>query len=455
MTAPRYRYEPHAAADIAPDVLQVFGVGMRIAHHPARDLWALVETGAGRLIEQPAPAGSLHACQQTADLWRSATLGDALQYWPADDKARQTFVENYPIPAMVAGPGRVAQRAETEDSNNAYFRNLQRAMQRSGLPFHRFSGPNSTISWQTGNDGVWSTVFQRFDKAGDLNSLLLWAEDGYAIRAETGGWLRPNGATQGGARQPTLEEILSRPPRAGDLSDAFVSLLLARPVAADWLRELAPHVFDSMQVTRFTDGRSGRGPHGFGRLGIEHYTQRATYQSPRTYITTDCVPEPWSSAQMSQYDDMPTLAWLHRPTVAWFEKSDAQAARVASLQQALQGALDGPLRGQPPARIMFDTGLGDAGMARMSTVRQAVKAVLPAFDLQDPGTGYNLSSRLGDCGAASAFAGVGLASLAAWETGASAMVINARRDDGATVVVVGPTNAEYRAQFKKRPYEHA
>jgi hypothetical protein len=34
------------------------------------------------------------------------------------------------------------------------------------------------------------------------------------------------------------------------------------------------------------------------------------------------------------------------------------------------------------------------------------------------------------------------------------MVINARRDDGATVLVVQPNNAAYRAQFKKRPYEH-
>ncbi|APW35843.1 hypothetical protein RD110_00280 [Rhodoferax koreense] len=455
MTAQRYRYEPSAAPDILPVALQVFGVGMRIAHHPARDLWALVEAGGGRLIEQPAPPGSLRACQDEAALWRRTTLGDVLRYWPAGDGPRKTFVENYPVPAVLVGPTRWAQAAASAAVNRAYFENLVWSMQSSGLPFHRLSGERSTVSWETGNDNLWTAIFQRFDKAGDLNSLLLWAEDGYAMRAQTGGWQAPPSGAAGAGQPETLQAILSRDRRASDLSDAFVSLLLGRHAAAEWLRELAPHVVDSVEVTQFPDGRSGRGKHGFGGLGRYNDVGHTTYRSPRTYTRTPHVPEPWSQAQMAQYDETPTLAWVYRPAEASYSKVEPQAQRVAALQQALQSALDGPLQGQPPARIMFDPGVGETSQERMLVLRQAVRAVLPAFALHDPRAGYHLGERLGDCGAASAFAGIGLASLAAWETGASAIVINARRDDGATVLVVQPNNPAYRAHFRKRPYEHA
>lgn len=455
MTAGRYRYEPSAAPDIVPAALQVLGVGMRIADHPARDLWALVEAGAGRLIEQPAPAGSLRNSQDAAALWRGTALSDVLRYWPASGAPRQTFVENYPIPASLVGPTRSAQTQPAASVNRAYFDSLAWAMRSNGLPFHKLSDERSTVNWQTGSDDFWTAFFERFDKAGDLNSLLLWAEDGYAMRVETGGWEPPPDGAAGAGRRETLPSILSRDRRANDLADAFVGLLLGRTAAAEWLRELAPHVIDSMQVTRFEDGRSARGPHGFGHLGRDSQVGQFVYRPPSTYIRTPFVPEPWSPVQMAQYDEMPVLAWVCRPKEAKYDKAGSPAQRAAALQQAVQAAFDGPLQGQPPVRIMFDTGVGEDGRERMRVLRQAVKAVLPAFELHNPLTGYHLGERLGDCGAASAFAGVGLASLAAWETGASAMVINARRDDGATVLVVQPTNPAYRARFKKRPYEHA
>jgi hypothetical protein len=160
---------------------------------------------------------------------------------------------------------------------------------------------------------------------------------------------------------------------------------------------------------------------------------------------------------MAQYDNMPALAWLCRPHVVSCVDDNkvllSTAERSARWQAALQAAVKESLDGKTPARIFYDTGSDAATSERSALFRQAVAAVLPGFKLHEAKAGYDLTARLGDTGAASAFAGVGLASLAAWEAGGTALVVNLRRDDGATILPVRSANDDYRKQFKKRPYE--
>jgi hypothetical protein len=215
-------------------------------------------------------------------------------------------------------------------------------------------------------------------------------------------------------------------------------------------------VRDSAVVTRDENGRTSRSPHGRGEMIDEVFVGTQAFRLSAPYKVTADVPRPWSRPQMAQYDALPVLAWVYRPNVASFlDAAKAlvpEAERVASLQAALRTAVDVSMGGLPPVRIFHDSG-SDAGAASRARVFfQALRGVLPNFDLFDVKAGYDLAQRFGDTGVASAVVGVSLATLAAWETGATALVVNLRRDDGATVLAVRPANDTYREQFKKRPY---
>lgn len=159
---------------------------------------------------------------------------------------------------------------------------------------------------------------------------------------------------------------------------------------------------------------------------------------------------------MAQYDSMPTLARVCRPQVVRYLDANKTllplAERIRLLQAALQAAVKEHLDGKTPTRIFHDAGTDDAAHARTALFRQALSAALPEFaKLQhDAKVGYDLTQRLGDTGAASAFTGVALASLAAWETGGTALIVNLRRDDGATVLAIRASDDGYRKQFSKR-----
>ena len=440
--APRQRCEPARAEDVRSDVLQVFGAGLIVEGHAPYMLWRDVEAAAGQRIAAPKRAGTLDNALARARLFRAEALRATLQHWSADGRAVQSFVENYPLPAQFVFPGYGDGMKDPQAWMKRRAVRMQQVLQLdAGMGFHAFeAGPAMRL--QTINDLLWTTIFERFDGAGDLSSLLVYAEEGHAVRSELG-WTEDAGED--------LRDVLARDRRGTDRSDTFAPLLLGRPEAAQWLRELAPHVVDSVDVVTHANGLRSRSAHGFGHLGRDHHTGRVTYRAPARAARTPYVPEPWSEAQIAQYNAMPMLAGVHRPMMATWEDPRAADA-VKALAAALAAAIDGPLQGVPPLRVFYDLGaLGDEA-ARRVLLLQSLQAAMPAFDLLDVRHGYSLVDRLGDTGAAGAFAGVGLASLAAWETGDAALVVLLRRTQGATVLAVSPADAAYRQRFKKMPY---
>ncbi|MDB5826972.1 MAG: hypothetical protein JWQ73_1192 [Variovorax sp.] len=451
--AQRTRYVPPSAADVVFRSLKVAGVGLAVEQTPAYALWTQVEAAGGARLAFPPPVGSLDACRRRADLFRALALGDAMTHWSVDGLRQESFVESYAIPFQAAIP--THQHRPFAEWSAPYMQRVQNALHNeASLPFHEISEQHAVLGAKTLSDTSWLSVFKRFDIAPDLNSMLLLAEDGYAMRAETGGWEN--------ARKEPLASILSRDKVRGDLSEVFASLLLLRPSAAEWLREWSLHVSDRSDITTHADGRRSRSPHGPGKFQARAFDRSAGpagayFGADRRFEATAHVPAPWSNVQMAQYDNMPALAWLCRPHVVSCVDDNkvllSTAERSARWQAALQAAVKESLDGKTPARIFYDTGSDAAASERSALFRQAVAAVLPGFKLHEPKAGYDLTARLGDTGAASAFAGVGLASLAAWEAGGTALVVNLRRDDGATILPVRSANDDYRKQFKKRPYE--
>jgi hypothetical protein len=364
-------------------------------------------------------------------------------------------LENYPLPTKMAlPPSTQTDRAALAEWSTTY----QSSERTGGVPWQLQNGPagmafhqlgfKTRPSFEVAGVDLWRSACNAFDTQGDLNSLLVWAEDGYAVRAELGGWENPKGL-----RSESLEDILARPKRPGQLRDIFSGLLLTRPEAAEWLREWSLHVRDASQESRFPNGVVGRGPHGFGGLHTEAYDGGMNYRVSRgDFKPTPNVPSPWSRAQYEQYAQMPTLALLLKPSVASFGADMSEDQRAQALEAALKSTLEDSLLERPLKRVFYSAASDRDDTAAALLARSMAKAA-PQSGLLDPGRGFRLEQCLGgELGAASMNAAIGLASIAVWETNEPALVVNLRDPRGALVFGLLPPSAEQRARTSARPY---
>ena len=446
----RNRYQPAAASPTK--FLHVSGVGLRVDHVPAGPLWDRERRMASPDEEAPNPPRTLDECLTQARLFRSAALRAALTHRPKNGE-RGRFVEGYPIPTTVALPPSKQMDAA---ALSQWIRTYQSDASQSGLPWQLHDGPagmafhdlqfKASPRFETAGIDLWRSAFNAFDTQGDLNSLLVWAEDGYAARSDLGGWENPKG--QG---SELLEDILARRKRAGQLRDTFSGLLLTHPDAAEWLREWSLHVVDASEESQFPNGVVGRGRHGFGSLRTQAYDGSVTYRTSLSAFTpTANVPALWSRPQYEQYAQMPTLALLLRPEFARFGDGMSLDQKAEALEAALTVLLEGPLRKQPPTRLFYSAASDGDDIALLA---RCVAKLAPQSGLMKPGVGFRLEQCLGgELGAASMNAAIGLASIAVWESGEPALAINLRDPRGALVFALFPPSAEYRKSMNARPY---
>ncbi|SIR78117.1 DUF2875 family protein [Pseudacidovorax sp. RU35E] len=370
-----------------------------------------------------------------------------MTYRPAKGE-RGRFVENYPVPMTMAVPLAPRRTGDALEAWAREYRNELKWQLRNGpaaMAFHDLAP--RLMNLERGGAVAFHDALQAFDREGDLNSLILWAEDGYAVRAVHGGWEPP-------ASQPaeSLESILSRPKRPGQLRDSFSAILFKRPEAAEWLREWSLHVADRSDVSTFANGVTARGAHGYGGLHQRVYDDGAYFDAPPNgFIPTPNVPVPWSRPQYEQYSAMPTLALMLRPEFAFFQP-DMSADRLAELLEGALGKVLGTpaLRTRPPTRIFYSA---PADVSRPALLARSLARVAPQAGLMNASTAFGLEQCLGgDLGAASMNAGLALGAIAVWESAEPALVVNLRDPGGAVVCGLWPVADDYRKTLNPRPY---
>lgn len=441
----RFRYEP--AAPSAFGLLHIAGVGLRVDHVPAGALWERVQRQGPPDEEAPEPPQTLDRCNHEAGLFRSAALRAALTHRTANDQ-RGRFVENYPLPMLLSLPTMFGKpEAERIAWRRAYRAEVQWQLNDgpAAMAFHRLNP--GAVNTEQGGAVSFQALAQAFDTQGDLNSMLLWAEDGYAARARQGGWEPPAG-------QPaeTLEDILSRPKRPGQLRDVFSAVLFKRPEAAEWLREWSLHVIDKSDAQNFSNGVAARGPYGYGGLNRTVWEPPAYFDAPQSgFRPTPNVPEPWSRPQYEQYSQMPTLALMVPPDIAYFKEGMSTEQRAAALEAALVKVLQTPaLRQRGPRRLFYSATADGDGAALLA---RGLARAAPQAGLLQPGAAFRLEQCLGgDLGAGTMGAALGLATIAVWETREPALVVNLRDSGGAVVCGLLPVNEDYRKRIHPRPY---
>ncbi|MET1079779.1 MAG: DUF2875 family protein [Pseudomonas sp.] len=428
----------------AIDSLELVGVGVAVEtwrnhpDYPKANLWQAVQNSHGRYIV------TQEAQQYPKNLpeWQMMAAKRNLD---AIDAAVREFMDRYPLPISVVAPS----FGEAEVGEAREFRRKANA---GGVVVTKVSGKYTDtgsfreLLTQSGRvvdsylhdepDLLWQRLFATVEQQTDLPALAVHAKDSAMHRALS--FIRSD--------PPRYEKLAAeqvyRPKQADVISDSYAMLVLAQRARVERLRPFAPFVKDTMVVKN----RGGR----FSRNWSEFAGWKKAPPTP--YVPTRYLAVPWTPFQIEQFDRLEHQGTLHRPQVVSYLDADGKpvdaAQRTARLQRALRAALE-PLDGKLPERVFYDygSGWGDRdGKARFAPLVQAVQAVDAGFDLVDSRHGFDLAQILGDTGAASAFVGVALASMAGKQSGGATLVANLRRNDGATLLLVTPPSAEQIAR---------
>jgi hypothetical protein len=445
--------QTHTSSTFPPiDALDLVGVGVAVEtwrnhpSYPKNNLWQAVQDSNGSYIISQDPKQypkTLPEWQMMAAKRNSDTIEAAV--WE--------FMDRYPLPVSVVAPS----FGEPEAGEA---RELSRKSNAVSIVATKVTGkytePGSfrgllTQSGQVVNsylndepDALWQTLFSTFERNADVPAIGVAAKDSAMHRALS--FIRSD--------PPRYEKLAAeqayRPKQARVISDSFAMLVLAQRSRVERLRPFAPFVSDTMVVKN----RSGR----FSRNWSEFAGWKQNPPTP--FVPTPFLAKPWTPFQVEQFDHLEHLGTVYRPQVVSYldgaGKPVKAAEKVARMETALRAAL-APLGGKLPVRIFYDYGSvwddRNSG-ARLVPLVQSLNAVDDDFDLLDPKRGFDLARILGDTGAASAFVGVSLASMAGRQSGGATLVANLRRNEGATLLLVVPPTAEQMKKDAaiKRPY---
>ncbi|MQR01652.1 type VI lipase adapter Tla3 domain-containing protein [Glaciimonas soli] len=433
------------------DSLEIVGAGVSVetfgnySDDDSVNLWKAVQANNGYIISSDPDRYPTH--------FRDALPLAESRQEAAIQTAMHHFMDSYPIPIAIVGTN------WQEEDNVAVADKIRAAnancfIPKTGDEHYTVAGKFPGLNTQRGQvltsylndnpDKLWNILFATFDEHADIPALGVGAVDGLVQRAF-------DGEHQDDLTFGTLADQACHPKTPRVLSDSCTMLAMVSRSRIDRLRQYSDLVQDAMTSS--------------DRSGYKTRTQsefNGWKKVPgRAFETTPFIATPWTRFQEDQYDHLQLLGRVYRPqNISYLNPSDGKslnaAERNAQMEIALQAAL-APIGGKMPARVFYDYGSiwkDRAGSARFQALSSAIKTVDPEFDLTDPKRGYDLAIILGDLGAGSPFVAVALAIEAAQQSGGATLVVNMRRNDGATLLLITPPSAVER-QFHseiERPF---
>lgn len=325
--------------------------------------------------------------------------------------ALQGFPERWPIPTLTVvrdyDPNAENLDTSPEEVSTLLSEMVNDQRPRAGMHWHQIRQLRPGAICNDTPEEVVEYLFQLFEANPDMPAMLVYAVEGYNIAGvlstrET----KPIGVGTG-PRQP------------GELTDAVVALIVARPERLNWLRAYVPYT----QPNR----RNDIDPAFTGWL-----------RQPRNpFQPTPSFPTPITARGMQQWDQMKVLAKLHRPVeVSLLQDAEPKKPlKGEARHNALAGAWQAATAGiaAAPARVFFDTGRPNGGLINLAPALTAARSTLDPLDSTQS---YDLTQRLGDTGASSPFVGIALATMASYLNADTSVVMPLRREDRATVITI-------------------
>jgi hypothetical protein len=282
--------------------------------------------------------------------------------------------------------------------------------QPAGLHWHKTIFSTGSAIFSDTPEDIVERVFAKFEANPDMPALLLYVLSGYNMAYALGSEDDVPGTGKligsDGAREP------------GELTDAMVAIIFARPERMDWLRPFAPY-------TKVNGAPLYPGFSGWKR------------KPKQTFTPTPFIPEPWTERGMQQWDEMKVLARIHRPVTVPLLDPEKPGRRLRSEDLSVvlaKGWHQATMEVTPqPSRLFFDGGSAHQALA---DIMPALKVAGSRLDLLDSNESYDLMARLGDTGAASPFVGIALATMASYTHADTSVVMPMRRDDQATIITI-------------------
>lgn len=460
-------------------VLEVIGMGVTLDKYRQGKLWDALRQGHafGSIREQdPKKYPWARDDKEGQEGGRSAStlengIGRLPMYWPA--------------PSLYGGDPFVNPKEPVSETNPV--EGLVGSADSNGLAWTLFVSAGWSLSEHP--DRLLEKAFDFFDRYPDVPYLVVAASDGLYFR----NLYRPKGTDpliKDGHYIPSMPDssalfVLARRERveairpfafedtsqdelapeqnrkgiARRLAVAFIDLTekvpkpqgtpFRNPTVPEWLAE-------SAKLVQREEFQSGKGTNFFAdRLGV---FKGGVVRVPEGFRPTPWFPVPWNKKQLSDFDSLPTLGYLHRPTYIKLTDQDGKPlqrrdARTKALIQGWQQALltlPVAQRKTAPARIVASTG-GDTDklVALTSLINTQAEAGGPELDAAKPSQWVNTDARLGNTGAATWFVQMGIGVLASHIDGGISAAINLRDDKEVSVIFISPPPEDKRQKQNK------
>jgi hypothetical protein len=174
---------------------------------------------------------------------------------------------------------------------------------------------------------------------------------------------------------------------------------------------------------------------------------------PKEWKPTPWFPIPWNREQLSAFDKLPTLGFIHRPTfVKFVDEHDKPLTRRDARQKALLAGWQTALRNLPeaerakgPARIVAATGDNtEQLLALHGALNDYAAHGGPEFDSAKSSQFIDTDRRLGNTGATTLFMQMAIGVMGSYQDGGISAAINLRDHNEASIIFISPPSDEKR-----------
>jgi hypothetical protein len=423
--------------------LEIRGLGVTIDRYRQMDIWK-------RLDKTNHPLKSMLSQNPDDYPWSEVerrlihakrlndTFANALLYW----------VERWPIPVLVADPKRGINQILAAENG-------------SGLAIHMFSAVDSHIS--EGGDQLVEQLFKLFDENPELPAAVLLSVDTLTIKPE------PRSDLDARFVPSLPDSVAAILVTRTDRVDQFI-----RPFAVDVPYDIDKRdtKYDIIKLWNFYFKQRNiydkETKKGFDTMPSAYWNEHAKEliaqvdpnggqggilpfwnQGKAGFKPTPWVPVRWTKWQIEEYDLAPLVGHLHRPVEIDLKgKNDSAKATAiaAGWQQALATLPDGSV----PEWLFYDTGADGKQVIPFSRAMSLDSTPHP-LDFSDAAHSYNLSQRIGNTGASSAFVQLGLGTMRSYQKGGVSATVNLRQPHRASIIMISPPTAAEKARNKPNP----
>lgn len=453
-------------------VLEVIGLGVTLDRHRQGALWDALQAGSAHVTIREQDKEKYPWSGQDKAGISGGRGGDSLengvQYTPM----------YYGVPVFNAEPPVLNALA---DKPNDPLSGLVGGASSSGLAWHLFAVGSRRFAERP--DAILEDVFTFFDENPDVPYIVLNSDDGPYSRD-----LYRDGNTAA---------LFKNGRYIPEMPDASTLFVLARRERVDAVR---PFVFDDVSPEASVDDLNRYGvarrlfleysklmstvPHPEKETDPKAITSRqplisewlpvaasfaqrpelrstslldaitpSTHHIPKDWKPTPWFPIPWNKDQMAEFDKLPTLGFIHRPTYIKF--TDAQGKpvtrsdeRTKLLQSGWQQALltlPDIERVKAPSLIVASTG-GDTKqlVALHRVMKNQAELGGPEIDTGKSSQFIDTDKRLGNTGAATLFMQMAIGVMGSYRTGGISAAVNLRDKDEASIVFISPPSPEKR-----------